>query len=332
MKELMEGKSQLIAATNALGMGVDLPDIRVVIYAGQLRKLRDYAQESGRAGRDGQSSEAIIVCCQVESIQLQHWLKSWAQSKGGDIADFVARYNCRRIIIDRIMDGRMDRVGCEEGEEQCDVCWSNQQVDLPIAQLPACSTSIVCSGCKELPRLERSRECLIPSAVKFEDSGIGNSISSQAQESRQVQESTMPSSPPIIDSSPISEDNGFINHSPIPGRFQTVQEEAEMQTMFEQQQRERQWLASRITKQRREEGQEIAEFEAALRKWANRCPLCKLQGKQQQQHRLEDCKQAESETVLRSVQTMTEEMQGKKRFAKFSCCFDCGVPQAICQK
>jgi hypothetical protein len=29
---------------------------------------------------------------------------------------------------------------------------------------------------------------------------------------------------------------------------------------------------------------------------------------------------------------MTEEIQGKKRFGNFSCCFDCGVPQAICQK
>jgi hypothetical protein len=36
--------------------------------------------------------------------------------------------------------------------------------------------------------------------------------------------------------------------------------------MFEQQQRERQWLASSITRQCQEEGQEIAEFEEALRK------------------------------------------------------------------
>src|SRR5271167_1454506 len=48
MKELMEGKHRVISATNALGLGVDLPDIRVVIHAGQPRKLRDYAQESGR--------------------------------------------------------------------------------------------------------------------------------------------------------------------------------------------------------------------------------------------------------------------------------------------
>lgn len=74
MKELMEGKHRVIAATNALGLGVDLPNIRVVIYAGQPQKLRDYSQESGQAGRDDKSNEAIIVCGHIE--QPKNWSKS----------------------------------------------------------------------------------------------------------------------------------------------------------------------------------------------------------------------------------------------------------------
>ena len=96
MKDLMDGRSRVIAATNALGMGVDLPDIQVVIHAGQPQKLRDYSQESGRAGRDGHSSEAIIVC-QVEDTQPSQpgqRLKSWAKSKGEDIMDFISGYSC----------------------------------------------------------------------------------------------------------------------------------------------------------------------------------------------------------------------------------------------
>jgi superfamily II DNA helicase RecQ len=329
MKELREGKHRVIAATNALGLGVDLPDIRVVIHIGQPRKLKDYSQESGRAGRDGQGSEAIIVCGQVEQAQPGRRLKSWAQSRGEDIVDFIAGYNCRRVIMDRIMDGRMDRVGCEEGEERCDVCQRSQEMDLPTSELPAPSPNVVRASQEGLPTIRGNKEGLISSDIGFGDSGIGNSMSSQ------VQEGTVPSSPPNMPSSPVSEDQGFMNHSPIPGRFQTSQDdmemEMEMQTMFEQRQRERQWLASSITRQRREEGQEIGEFEEALRKWANRCPLCKLQGMQHQQHRLEDCPHPEIETILSAVQTMTKEIQGKKRFAKFSCCYDCGVPQAICQ-
>ena len=41
--------------------------------------------------------------------------------------DFIAGYNCRRVIMDRVMDGRMDRVQCEEGEEACDVCQRNRE-------------------------------------------------------------------------------------------------------------------------------------------------------------------------------------------------------------
>jgi len=72
MKELIEGRHRVISATNALGLGVDIPDIRVVIHAGQPQKLRDYAQESGRAGRDRENSKAIIVCGQVEQMQAGH--------------------------------------------------------------------------------------------------------------------------------------------------------------------------------------------------------------------------------------------------------------------
>jgi superfamily II DNA helicase RecQ len=68
IRDLIEGRSQVIAATNVLEMGIDLSDIWVVIYTGQPQKLRDYAQESRHTERDGQSSEAIIVC-QAEDIQ-----------------------------------------------------------------------------------------------------------------------------------------------------------------------------------------------------------------------------------------------------------------------
>ena len=185
MKELMEGKHRVIAATNALGLGVDLPDIRVVIHAGQPQKLRDYSQESGRAGRDGKSSEAVIVCGHIE--QPKHWLKSWAQSKE-DIFDFVARYMCRRVIMDQIMDGRMDRVGCEEGEEPCDVCKKQEMVT-------QCS--------QELPTLQ---EGLDPLDDEFADNGIGNSMSSQVHKSSQAQERIMQSSPSNVLSSLASKD------------------------------------------------------------------------------------------------------------------------------
>ncbi|KAJ5146107.1 uncharacterized protein N7515_000671 [Penicillium bovifimosum] len=51
----------VIAATSTLGMGLDIPNIRSVIRVGLPRSMLDFAQESGRVGRDGLPSEAIII-------------------------------------------------------------------------------------------------------------------------------------------------------------------------------------------------------------------------------------------------------------------------------
>lgn len=51
----------MFTATNALGLGTDPPTIRGVVHTGTERKMRQWAQESGRAGLDGQESEAIVM-------------------------------------------------------------------------------------------------------------------------------------------------------------------------------------------------------------------------------------------------------------------------------
>jgi superfamily II DNA helicase RecQ len=51
----------VIAATSVLGIEVDIPNIRCIIYIRFPQLLLDYAQESGCAGRDRAPSEAIII-------------------------------------------------------------------------------------------------------------------------------------------------------------------------------------------------------------------------------------------------------------------------------
>lgn len=55
------GESGWITATNALGLGVDDPNVRLVVHADMPRQLVNFVQESGRGGRDGQRSESVVV-------------------------------------------------------------------------------------------------------------------------------------------------------------------------------------------------------------------------------------------------------------------------------
>ena len=121
---------RVVFATVALGMGVDIPSIQQIIHIGPPRTVREYMQETGRAGRDGSQSTAML-----------HYNNHDIASNRKDITDEIRDYcrlddsSCLREYLLECLDAKSttcktaDRHWCCSNcrsECSCLFCASNQ--------------------------------------------------------------------------------------------------------------------------------------------------------------------------------------------------------------
>ncbi|HAU66170.1 MAG: ATP-dependent DNA helicase RecQ [Lentisphaerae bacterium GWF2_44_16] len=113
----------IIVATIAFGMGIDKPDVRLIVHMDLPKTIEGYYQETGRAGRDGLPSECVLFYTYADKRKQDYFIaqiqdeleQAQAQKKLSDMIGYCESVACRRQYVLRYF-------GEEWGESFCGTC------------------------------------------------------------------------------------------------------------------------------------------------------------------------------------------------------------------
>lgn len=121
------GRTRIMVATNAFGMGIDLPDIRLIVHFQTPGSVEAYYQEAGRAGRDGDPARCLLFFGRADLVTQRRLSERAATSAALDqrrsdalreIERYATEMRCRHQALISHFSGRDDHPECG----RCDFC------------------------------------------------------------------------------------------------------------------------------------------------------------------------------------------------------------------
>ncbi|KAF2742023.1 P-loop containing nucleoside triphosphate hydrolase protein [Sporormia fimetaria CBS 119925] len=281
LEDVFAGRQRVIVATSALGMGVDIPDIRCIVHIDWPFSMLDYAQESGRAGRDGMRSEAVMIAQEGDQRPANDEQTEIEQALVRLYVEGANRIlQCRRVVLDGFLDRRIrERVGCEEGEEKCDVC----------------------RGSREEMEEEDSEE------DSEEEADTIDEEQSEEEAERKGEGETEGDCEEEMEGESEEE-------------IERIEAEwNERKRIFEQQQRERQAPRQTFIQHKQQEFTDVEWLRRQLAWWTNQCALCEAIQNGQSGHDIRNCWRQESRAIQEEIQRVEREMKFERFSGCFWC-------------
>ena len=146
-ERFIDGDVPVVVATIAFGMGIDKPDVRLVVHHTIPKSIEAYYQETGRAGRDGGPSRCVLLFSEADRSKHEYFIRDigdpsarlTAQAQLGSVIDYCRLQTCRRRFLLSHFGQSTEADHCGG----CDVCLSRREpVDVTVVTQKILSAAI----------------------------------------------------------------------------------------------------------------------------------------------------------------------------------------------
>lgn len=153
-RSLSTGRTRVLVATNAFGMGIDMPDVRLIVHYQTPGSLEAYYQEAGRAGRDGDPSRCVMFFGAADMVT-QRRLQSGSGGAAVQrhraaslkaIEAYAHAATCRQVLLCQHFapDGTHPPCG------DCDICTPEGPADAVVTRAPPAEVEALPADAVEL--------------------------------------------------------------------------------------------------------------------------------------------------------------------------------------